>query len=89
MERDIGISAAFGVIGLSSAVLSAYWWTRTGRVALALEENVESEHESGQSSIQASVFDIATPDDFIDGHPIDEVAFVARVSLPLFRCNTS
>ncbi|KAJ7843082.1 putative ATP-binding cassette transporter [Mycena olivaceomarginata] len=77
-SATFGISAAFGVIGLSSAVLSAYWWTRTGRVALALEENVESEHESGQSSIQASVFDIATPDDFIDGHPIDEVAFVAR-----------
>ncbi|KAF7369227.1 Multidrug resistance-associated ABC transporter [Mycena venus] len=78
MERDIGIAVVFAVLGLSSAVVSTYRWTRLARRRVVLvEENVE--HEAGQSNIQAGVFDIARPDDFIDGHPIDEVAFWARI----------
>ncbi|KAF7377451.1 hypothetical protein MSAN_00166800 [Mycena sanguinolenta] len=84
MNRDVGISVTFALLGLSSAVVSAYRWRRTTRPKIALElgssENNHSESKVElQSSIQSPVFDLAKPDDFIDGSPIDEAAFRARI----------
>ncbi|KAJ7040968.1 multidrug resistance-associated ABC transporter [Mycena alexandri] len=75
MERGFGIALVLTVLGSCSAVGTAYRWMAHGEVALPLEEDLEPE----QSSIHAGVFDIARPDDFIDGHPLDEAAFWTRM----------
>ncbi|KAJ6482536.1 multidrug resistance-associated ABC transporter [Mycena sanguinolenta] len=81
MNRDVGISVTFAVLGIPSALISAYRWMRTTRPRIALELDSSENHlECGlQSSIQSPVFDLAKPDDFIDGSPIDEAAFLARI----------
>jgi hypothetical protein len=95
MERKAGIDLVFSVLGLCSAALSAYQWIRTtrgGGIALPLENdsrveaqgNIDSDSESSSILSTNSVFDIATPYDFIDGHPLDEAAFWARVGVSLF-----
>ncbi|KAJ7677814.1 hypothetical protein DFH06DRAFT_1291240 [Mycena polygramma] len=78
MGRDFGIALSFGVVGLCSATVTVYRFLRmlAGRGTLALENDAESEEIS---SIRAAVFDIAGPEDFIDGHPLNEAAFWARV----------
>ncbi|KAJ6551152.1 hypothetical protein B0H19DRAFT_1156687 [Mycena capillaripes] len=78
MEREAGIALAFGVLGLCSAAMSVYRWTARERVTLPLKEDGDAE-ERQKSCIQDIVFDIARPDDFIDGHPLDEAAFWARM----------
>ncbi|KAJ7779182.1 multidrug resistance-associated ABC transporter [Mycena metata] len=75
MERDFGIALALTVLGSCSVVGTVYRWTAPGEVALPLEEDLEPE----QSSVHAGVFNIARPDDFIDGHPLDEAGFWARM----------
>ncbi|KAJ7489160.1 multidrug resistance-associated ABC transporter [Mycena latifolia] len=76
MDRALGITAVFGAMGVCSGAVSVYRWAARGKVALG---DVPEDSHGCMPSFQDGVFDIARPDDFIDGQPLDEAAFWARI----------
>jgi hypothetical protein len=83
MDRASGIAVTFGTMGICSLGISVYRWRASGNVALSVDDATGGP-EAYMSSLHDAVFDIARPDDFIDGYPLDEAAFWTRVCIFYF-----
>ncbi|KAJ7097582.1 hypothetical protein C8R44DRAFT_889121 [Mycena epipterygia] len=77
MDRELGIAALLGAMGISSGAISIYRWQAREKVALSLDDAGDSVVR--MPSLHDSVFEIARPDDFIDGYSLNEAAFWTRM----------
>lgn len=76
LSYQLVASAALDAIAVSSVVI--FVASKPKRLELPISEN-STGHERPEYETQKDPFDIVTGDDVIDGYPLDEDAFWAKV----------
>lgn len=84
-QLEIAVLLAASVV--CSVVIFYLTRPRDGQIKLSVEHDDGYEHGT-----QPDPFDVSTPEDMIDGYPIDEHAFWVKVSVDYcvsLACNTN